>query len=384
MPSVKMKLPKEDEGPQCEDVKKSDSTATPRSQEHTPRSPAKSDDGMVIATAALLAAVQELCDAVSQEKIDKEALQPLSQRALGLAENAHSLAGETRKRQTLSQFASMIGEEVVATAQEYKDEGVRQANEQLRKVRSRIEEHFDIDEAFRMLGPLVHDANFARDVHDWANLVTLVPVMVLNLLNFTCSEPFLCGIPAGKATLASLWTGQYWEIFWWTTFAYFIFDLLFVLLLPHCVRSPTVIIVHHVVTMLYIMVPRRLPHVSWLMGCCMTVEVNTWFLIARRSFNKDGQKAFQPGVSMLKSLRLMSVSVCFYVSWFAIRIFFYPYLGVEIVREWYNIWTNVGTPFNIMLISIIIQVTLCCLNFKWTVDLIRSKLKGARGKSKGL
>merc|ERR1719330_2276917 len=245
-------------------------------------------------------------------------------------------------------------EATLKAVEEYKEEGVRYAERSLRKAWSRIEEHFLIDEAFRMLGPLVHDSNLARDVHDWYNLVALLPVIVLTFLNFSCPgmDPYFCGVPSGVVTLPGLWTGEHWDAFWWTTF-------------------------------LYIMVPKTQPKFAWLMGCCMTVEVNTWFLIARRAFNKLGEKPFSAGVSLRTSLRLAIVSVSFYVSWFAIRIFFYPYLFVAIVQAWYQYWGETGTPLNFLLVCPFIQGVLICMNFKWTVDLIRSKLKG-RCKAKGL
>ena len=44
-------------------------------------------------------------------------------------------------------------------------------------------------EAFRMLGPLRQDSNLARDMHDWFNLLALLPVIYLNLRNWCCRGP---------------------------------------------------------------------------------------------------------------------------------------------------------------------------------------------------
>lgn len=360
------------------------------------QTPTASEDSVVIATDAALSAVHALCRAVAQEQVDPDALRQLSAEALASAEAAYTAAREARprgrswtgsSRQSFCEFASQLGEEVaeegmrkveatLKVVEEYKDEGVRYAERTLIKAWSLIEDHYLIDEAFRLLGPMVQDSNFARDVHDWFNLVALLPVVVINLLNFSCSDPYFCGVLSGAVTLPGLWTGQHWEMFWWTTFFYFVVDLLFVTLLPNCVRSPKVIIYHHTATLLYIMVPKMQPKFAWFMGACMLVEVNTWFLIARRVFNKLGEKSFAAGVSLRTSLRLAVVSVSFYVSWFAIRIFLYPYLFVAIVQEWYQYWGETGTPLNLVLICPFIQSVLICMNFKWTVDLIRSKLKG--------
>ena len=67
-------------------------------------------------------------------------------------------------------------------------------------------------------------------------------------------------------------------------------DLIWVMLAPTCVKSPGVIIQHHAATLLYLIIPYRFPEeTGWLMGACLCVEVNTWLLIARRVFNKQGE-----------------------------------------------------------------------------------------------
>jgi hypothetical protein len=48
------------------------------------------------------------------------------------------------------------------------------------------------------------------------------------------------------------------------------------------VRSPVVILSHHICAALYMLIPLHYPQYHWCMAACMTVEVNTWLLIARR------------------------------------------------------------------------------------------------------
>jgi len=286
-----------------------------------------------------------------------------------------------KQRQSIKEFTSMLGEEVVEAAEDTLQEGLEYAERTLRKAKSLIEDHFHIDEAFRMLGPIRQDANLARDLHDWFNLIALLPVIFLNLVNWTCSGP-LCGFTQG-VTVQTLWNGERFYIFWWTSCIYFFVDLLWMLVVPDCVRSPGVIIKHHVVTLAYILIPYNLRRVDWMMGACMLVEVNTWFLIARRSFNKRGDKPFQTGVSLAKSVRLLTVSVCFYVTWFVIRLGIYPYLFVVITRDFFLYSAEIGTYMNLLLPAPLMQCVFIFLNIKWTIDLIRSKLKGS-GRSKGL
>jgi hypothetical protein len=286
-----------------------------------------------------------------------------------------------QRRQSVAEFTTMLKKEAQEQVNEKVDEVKRYAERNIRKAYSRIEDHWKIDEGFRMLGPLKEDANLARDVHDAFNLVALLPVIYMNLINWrlftgTCVDFWSTSIP-------DLWHGESFLSFWWLTFAYFVTDLIFVTVLPHCVKSQRVIVTHHVATLGYISIPFVMPEYGWLMGACMNVEVNTWFLIARRFFNKNGQKMFTTGVSRTKSLRLLLVSTCFYVSWFVIRLGFYPYLWFVIVGEWLKYSSRVGYYINLIAVTPIMQSVFIYLNVKWSVDLIRSKLKG-RGPSKGL
>ena len=124
---------------------------------------------------------------------------------------------------------------------------------------------------------------------------------------------------------------------------------MWLLICPQCVRSPRVIVSHHIVSLLYILVPFSYPEYDWAMGYCMLVEINTWFLIARRYFNKQGRRPFfeinvnagmvtggkvkslfGSGVSQGRSrlnrspsrreLAVKVISVLFYISWIATRL----------------------------------------------------------------
>ena len=259
----------------------------------------------------------------------------------------------------------------------------------VQRPRSVIEDHFLVDEAFRLLGPLHHDANFARDAHDWFNLVALVPITYLNCVNWTgdlWTDPLGATFFA-TGGVASLWHGRHFWAFLWVTVGYFVADLIWVTVLPKCVASPGTIVKHHVATLLYIVaVPLRLPEYGWCMGSCMAVELNTWFLIARRVFNKQGDAAwFSVGlhVPVVKSVRIKLISVLFYVTWFSIRCALYPYLVLEFARLYLSRAERVGTYFNTLLVAPLFQLVFVYLNTKWTIDLVRSKLKG-KGPQKGL
>jgi hypothetical protein len=131
--------------------------------------------------------------------------------------------------------------------------------------------------------------------------------------------------------------------------------------------------------MLYILIPYFSPSVRWCMGACMSVEINTWFLIARRVFNKQG---FPPWVIDLSfvSIRVKLISICFYVTWIGIRCILYPVMMVYLLKRWIKNSNTVGTYFNLELVPPVLHSIFCVLNLKWTFDLIMSKIRFFRRK----
>lgn len=122
--------------------------------------------------------------------------------------------------------------------------------------------------------------------------------------------------PKSEKQFQEAWVGDWFSLFYAVVIGYFVADLIWVILVPKCVKSPVsqfilmhfynspmhrldsnhlvisqwqgVIIQHHVATLLYLLFPYIYPGDSWLMGACLIVEINTWLLIARRVFNKQG------------------------------------------------------------------------------------------------
>lgn len=357
-----------------------------------PTSPAEDDlDGVVSKARLALTATEAAHQAAAADARTPQAVRDRVAEALKASKEALEAAERTpmlrrsdsvRQRQSFAEFTTMLGEEVKEEADRKMQEGIQYAERTIRKAKSLVEDHFQIDEAFRMLGPLRQDSNRARDVHDMFNLVSLLPVIFLNASNWSCLSARCILVEKGLA-FEELWHGEAFWPFWIVTMAYFVVDLIFMIVLPQCVKSPSVIIKHHVATIGYLFVPFCKPGKGWLMGACMSVEINTWFLIARRTFNRDGNKMFQPGVPLKKSLLLLSVSASFYISWFVIRLIVYPALFIPILQLVYEETWQKGRYFDITMICPPLQAVLIFLNVKWTIDLVRSKLKG-RGVSKGL
>ena len=161
-----------------------------------------------------------------------------------------------------------------------------------------------------------------------------------------------------------------------TTIAYFIADLIWVIQVPACVKSPAVIVQHHIATLLYLIIPYMHPdETGWLMGSCLIVEINTWLLIARRVFNKQG---FGPWVIDLSlfSIRVKIISILFYITWITIRCILYPCIWRLLWEMWHEVHMKFDVIFNTKYaVALFLHTIFCCLNFKWTFDLFMSKLR---------
>jgi len=206
------------------------------------------------------------------------------------------------------------------------------------------------------------ESDIARDRHDYFNLLVLPLVVYTTLLNYDF-RPLL-----ELQSLQITWVGEYFWLNWLTTNLYFISDLLWVAIVPICVKSPGLIIKHHITAILYLTGPIFFPAYNWFIGCALSVEVNTWFLILRRVVYKQGGNDKSKKLSPIIT---ETVSILFYVTWVLIRCIVYPWvlmiflqLAVEIVVETRSL---LHYPF----IFIAVHFVLCCLNLKWTYDLFK-------------
>jgi hypothetical protein len=131
--------------------------------------------------------------------------------------------------------------------------------------------------------------------------------------------------------------------------------------------------------LLYIIVPYQDSSLQWCMGVCMSVEINTWFLIARRILNKQGFTPWiiqVPGsVSPWLSIRVKFLSIAFYVTWISIRCILYPVMWYAFKQNYLQRWEEKNSPWNVWAIVVPIHSVFCILNLKWSYDLLNSKIK---------
>lgn len=120
---------------------------------------------------------------------------------------------------------------------------------------------------------------------------------------------------------------------------------------------------HHFVAMAYLCGPMIWPEFRWFMGACLSVEVNTWFLIVRRVLYKRKDR-IHPAI-------LEFVSLSFYMSWIAIRIFLYPTIMYIFVNMYFDAVARTGVWFHWPMIFMPVHFFLCLLNLKWSYDLFQ-------------
>jgi hypothetical protein len=141
-----------------------------------------------------------------------------------------------------------------------------------------LQDYFRVDAARRVVlpGVPVHDDDWARDSHDFFNLIFLIPVVALNVMNWNWDVLLNNVILASSSSsfnnhnkhhhqqqqqrqqqqqqnrlgIPDAWTGDWFELFFQVTLLYLIVDLIWILVIPSCVKSPATIIQHHLATML--------------------------------------------------------------------------------------------------------------------------------------
>ncbi len=110
----------------------------------------------------------------------------------------------------------------------------------------------------------------------------------------------------------------------------------------------------------------------------MSVELNTWFLIARRVFNKQGFSPWTLDLPYRYSLKVKLISVFFYLSWLTIRCILYPYVLVIFYKL---VMSKITREEELaLMIASVLQSVFCLLNARWTWDLMNSKIKQWRTK----
>ena len=104
------------------------------------------------------------------------------------------------------------------------------------------------------------------------------------------------------------------------------------------------------------------------MGLILSVEINTWFLIARRVFVYRRQ---------VKPPLADTITALFYISWIVIRCIIYPGLLVIFLRMAHEGIIRTQSIMHLQLLFLPVHAGLVVLNLKWTYDLFLPMFKRA-------
>jgi TLC domain len=152
--------------------------------------------------------------------------------------------------------------------------------------------------------------------------------MVVNA--FLISDWNWYGLLVEGQSLTDAWKNQYFYEICISLGVFFAMDAVWVTWVPSCVRSPRTILTHHAVTLFYLLGPLNYPEYRWMLGPCVSVEINTCFLVLRRLIYKAKSKTGSTSApsntvgSFCFNAFAELVSLLFYITWIITRLCVYP------------------------------------------------------------
>jgi hypothetical protein len=132
------------------------------------------------------------------------------------------MSSTTDTRTTPQRSSRRLPQSPLKAIQNIRKRRARSAPPALRKPL--IEHHFRVQENHYgrkevLPGVPKHEDDWARDTHDFFNLIVLVPIVVLNVMNWNWE--ILMNLQK-KQTVADAWTGEWFDLFFWATLSYFV------------------------------------------------------------------------------------------------------------------------------------------------------------------
>lgn len=190
--------------------------------------------------------------------------------------------------------------------------------------------------------------------HDIFNMIYLSFISILDIYYLFQSTDFkLVGTPEIGQLHIPLF------LFLWKSFMiYMIIDSIWIFFFPRIAPSGgAVVLSHHIVTILYALVPFYVRSLSWHMGIALLNELSTVLVTFRRNVQIE-----TPLYNFLHNLVL--------ITWFPIRLVVYPMLCVVVLIEYRRYSNEIGTYMNIVAYGVLAQFFLTMLSIKWSIDLI--------------
>lgn len=191
--------------------------------------------------------------------------------------------------------------------------------------------------------------------HDRFNIVALSAIVVADII-------YLC-VATDFSKLGTNELGKEHSTFGVLlnlAFALYLFvDLVWVAFNPKCVASaPIGIIIHHILCLVLIMVPLFYTQFLWHSAINMSIETNTLFLTLRRN-------------TPMGTAKYHVYNFLFYLCWISMRLLLYPMLVVFFYMEYRRYSAEVGSPYNFVILSFLLEFLITAMGFKWTFDMVR-------------
>lgn len=139
---------------------------------------------------------------------------------------------------------------------------------------------------------------------------------------------------------------------------YLVADMIWIYMIPDSVPSdPMSILIHHLVTLVFISFPLYAEHYAWHMAITLSVEINTLFLLLRRN-------------SSIGSLFNKIAEALFYTTWVLMRLIMFPVLAVFFAYEYERRSKEIGSYYNVVIAAPTLQLILTAMSYKWTYDML--------------
>lgn len=201
--------------------------------------------------------------------------------------------------------------------------------------------------------------NHAVYDHDVFNIAMLSIISLLNVLYLASFVPFFqCWAAFPYFNLLQLQDVFYWilEVIF---FIYLIIDSFWVFLVPNCVMANSNhIIIHHMMTLILVVIPPFIPYVRFHSAVAISVEFQTLVLICRRNVSP-------------KSCYFHLLNCIFYICWIFFRLFLFPFLVFYTWRAYVEYSLIINSFYNAIVVAPPLFAILSIQGFMWTWDLIR-------------
>jgi len=201
--------------------------------------------------------------------------------------------------------------------------------------------------------------------HDYYNIVALPIVCISNVAHlYSCAYAKPDPDPLTFFSLTRMSESITFDIVWWCFLLYILIDTIWITLYPHCVVAPNPILIHHFLLILGWLVIFDWPGYEFYMSASLLVEINTFFLIAKRQ------------ISCKYNPNLFKLFYYFdHISWCIIRVIGMPCMNYNGYCIWRYLSDDRGNFLNSGMYVFLAGCLITYQNLMWTRDKYLKKSK---------